>query len=130
MRSRRRCWIAGSDRIGRHGQARAAHGTVRTLVRSGAVHSAHDVAEGGIAVALAECCVAGGLGATVTLPAGVQPFAEAPGRAFIVSGPEEALRGQTVIGRVGGSTLALQGVLKIEVSRLAAARSGGLVRFM
>ena len=57
-------------------------------------------------------------------------FAEAPGRAFIVSGPEEALRGQTVIGRVGGSTLALQGVLKIEVSRLAAARSGGLVRFM
>jgi phosphoribosylformylglycinamidine synthase len=109
---------------------RAAHGTVRALVRSGAVHSAHDIAEGGIAVALAECCVAGGLGATVALPAGVGPFAEAPGRAFIVSGPEEALRGQTVIGRVGGSTLALQGVLEIEVSRLAAARSGGLVTFL
>ena len=32
-------------------------------VRAGALRSAHDVAEGGLAVALAECCLAGGLGA-------------------------------------------------------------------
>jgi phosphoribosylformylglycinamidine synthase II len=111
-------------------RVRAAHATVRGLARRGAARSAHDIAEGGLAVAIAECCIAGGVGAAIALPEGVEPFAEAPGRAFIVSGPEEALRGQAVIGRVGGSTLALEGVLEVEVSRLAAARSGGLVKFL
>jgi phosphoribosylformylglycinamidine synthase II len=110
--------------------ARAAHATVRTLVSAGAAHSAHDVAEGGIAVAIAECCVAGEIGATVSLPDGLDPFAEAPGRAFIVSGSEEALRGLAVIGRVGGTALRLEGVLDVEVSRLAQARSEGLARFL
>jgi phosphoribosylformylglycinamidine synthase subunit PurL len=110
--------------------ARAAHATVREMVNAGAVRSAHDIAEGGIAVALAECCIAGGVGATISLPDGLEPFAEAPGRAFIVSGSEEALRGLPVIGRVGGSAVRLEGVLEVEVSRLAEARSGGLARFM
>jgi phosphoribosylformylglycinamidine synthase subunit PurL len=103
---------------------------VRELVRSGAARSAHDVAEGGIAVALAECCIAGELGATVSLPKGLAPFAEALGRAFIVSGPEEALRELLVIGRVGGPSLRVEDVLEVEVSRLAAARSGGLGKFL
>jgi phosphoribosylformylglycinamidine synthase subunit PurL len=111
-------------------RVRAAHATVRELVRSGAARSAHDVAEGGIAVALAECCIAGGLGATVSLPKGLAPFAEALGRAFIVSGPEEALRELLVIGRVGGPSLRVEDVLEVEVSRLAAARSGGLGKFL
>ena len=38
---------------------RAAHEAVRAMVNTGAARSAHDVAEGGIAVALAECCIAG-----------------------------------------------------------------------
>ena len=42
------------------GELRAVHAAVRQAVRSGALRSAHDVAEGGLAVALAECCVAGG----------------------------------------------------------------------
>jgi phosphoribosylformylglycinamidine synthase len=110
--------------------ARRAHDTVRALVGSGAARSAHDIAEGGIAVALAESCVAGGLGAVVGLPEGLDPFAEAPGRAFIVSGSEEALRGLPVIGRVGGATLSLEGVLSVEVSRLADVRRRGLERFL
>jgi phosphoribosylformylglycinamidine synthase subunit PurL len=109
---------------------RAAHATVRAMVNTGAARSAHDIAEGGIAVAIAECCIAGEIGATVTLPDGLDPFAEAPGRAFIVSGSEEALRGLQVIGRVGGLALRLEGVLEVEVSRLAEVRSGGLVSFM
>jgi phosphoribosylformylglycinamidine synthase len=109
---------------------RAAHATVRAMVNTGAARSAHDIAEGGIAVAIAECCIAGELGAAITLPDGCDPFAEAPGRAFIVSGSEEALHGCTVIGRVGGSALRLEGLLEVEVSRLAQARSEGLVRFM
>ncbi len=110
--------------------ARAAHATVRAMVNTGAVRSAHDIAEGGIAVALAECCIAGGIGATITMPDGLDPFAEAPGCAFIVSGSEAALRGLLVIGRVEGSRLTLQGALDVEVARLAEARDGGLTRFM
>ncbi len=109
---------------------RRAHETVRAMVNTCAARSAHDIAEGGVAVAIAECCVAGGVGARVRLPDGIAPFAEAPGRAFIVSGSEEALRDLTVIGRVGGSALELEGVLSVEVSRLAEARRHGLERFM
>jgi phosphoribosylformylglycinamidine synthase subunit PurL len=111
-------------------RVRAAHAAVRELVRSGAARSAHDIAEGGIAVALAECCIAGGVGVTVSLPQGLALFAEALGRAFIVSGPEQALGELLVIGRVGGASLRVEDVLEVEVSRLAAARSGGLVKFL
>ena len=100
------------------------------MVNTGAVRSAHDIAEGGFAVALAECCIAGGIGATVSVPEGADLFSEAPGRAFIVSGPESALRGLTILGHVGGSSLTLEGVLDIELDRLAEARDGGLARFM
>jgi phosphoribosylformylglycinamidine synthase len=110
--------------------ARAAHETVRALVNSGAAASAHDIAEGGIAVALAECCIAGAIGAAVGLPAGLEPFAEAPGRAFIVSGSERALAGLTVIGRVGGPALELDGRLNLPVSELAEARELGLAHFL
>jgi phosphoribosylformylglycinamidine synthase len=109
---------------------RDAHGKVRSLINAGALHNAHDIAEGGIAVALAECCIAGGVGAGVTLPEGLDPFAEAPGRAFIVSGPEAALTGLAIIGRVGGDDLELAGQVKVAVSDLAAARERGLSRYL
>ena len=35
----------------------------RRLVREGVIRSAHDCSEGGLAVALAECCIVGGMGA-------------------------------------------------------------------
>jgi phosphoribosylformylglycinamidine synthase subunit PurL len=103
-----------------------AHERVRALVRSGAVRSAHDIAEGGIAVALAECCVANRLGAWVTLPAGLDPFAEALGRAFIVSGAPEALAGLDLIGTVGGDSLSLDGIAELAVSEIVAARERGV----
>ena len=102
--------------------AAQAHEQVRSLVRSGAARSAHDIAEGGIAVALAECCVANRLGAWVTLPAGLDPFAEALGRAFIVSGAPEALAGLDLIGTVGGDSLSLDGIAELAVSEIVAAR--------
>jgi phosphoribosylformylglycinamidine synthase len=110
--------------------ARVAHETVRAMVNTGAARSAHDIAEGGFAVALAECCIAGGIGATMTLPVGTDLFSEAPGQAFIVSGPEEALRGLPILGHVGGTALKLEAIFDIEVSRLAEVRSGGLLRFL
>ncbi|HLH15398.1 MAG TPA: AIR synthase related protein, partial [Solirubrobacteraceae bacterium] len=44
-----------------------AHDAVRDGVREGTLASAHDIAEGGLATALAECCLAGGLGARLQL---------------------------------------------------------------
>ena len=105
---------------------RVAHQAVRSRVRSGAFHSAHDVAEGGVAVALAECCIAAGLGASVLLPNGLDPFGEAPGRAFIVSGPREALAPFVVIGKVGGDALTIDGLLEVPLSELRDARDAGL----
>lgn len=47
----------------------AVHEALRTLIRKGMVRSAHDCSEGGLAVALAESCLAGPapLGATISL---------------------------------------------------------------
>jgi phosphoribosylformylglycinamidine synthase II len=105
---------------------RDAQQCVRDAVRSGALQNAHDIAEGGLAVALAECCIGGGVGATVALPDGIDPFAEAPGRAFIVSfGPDHPPIGQ-VIGRVGGDRLVIEGLLDVLLSELSGAWEHGL----
>jgi phosphoribosylformylglycinamidine synthase subunit PurL len=109
--------------------AHDAHAVVRRGVRSGAVKNAHDIAEGGLAVALAECCVAGGIGATIRVPGDVDLFGEAPGRAFIVSGREEALAGAQIIGRVGGGELEIIGLLKVAVSALRDVREHGLADY-
>jgi phosphoribosylformylglycinamidine synthase len=96
---------------------------VRAAVREGAVLSAHDIAEGGLAVALAECCLAGAIGARVSveLPAADADakdaaeealFGEGPG-GFLLSGPAESLRGLAeavpvrLLGTVGGDSLAI-----------------------
>ena len=91
------------------GELKALHAAIRQAVRAGALHSAHDVAEGGVAVALAEAALASGLGATVSgLAAEDELFGEGPG-AFLVSGPPVALRAfgaaARVIGEVGGDAL-------------------------
>ncbi len=109
---------------------RDAHEAVLNGVRSGALHSAHDIAEGGLGVALAECCVAGGIGASVRLREGFQLFGEAPGRGFVVSGPADALAGFEIIGRVGGSELVIEGTLKLPVSELRDVRERGLTELV
>jgi phosphoribosylformylglycinamidine synthase II len=87
---------------------------VREAVRAGGLASAHDIAEGGVAVALAECCLAGGVGAQIELAASghalMALFGESPG-GFIVSGAEQDLhelgeRAPTsIIGTVSGGVL-------------------------
>jgi phosphoribosylformylglycinamidine synthase subunit PurL len=62
--------------------------TIRELVRDHAVESAHDVGEGGLAVALAECCFGdGALGIDVNLESSLPPelllFHEAPSRVLV-----------------------------------------------
>ncbi len=107
-------------------RVRDAQEKIRMGVRSQALHSAHDIAEGGLAVALAECCIAGGIGARVTPPEGVDLFAEAPGQAFVVSGPPARLTGFRQIGVVEGETLEIAGRLNVPISELRRAHAGGL----
>ena len=65
---------------------------VRDGVRSGALASAHDIAEGGLAVAIAECCIAGGLGAEVEVLQGAAP-SPARAAAWASEGAASALVG-------------------------------------
>src|SRR5438093_2437039 len=107
---------------------------VREAVRAGALSSAHDVAEGGLAVALAECCLAGDIGARVRIEGDVKAlpllYGEAPG-GFVVSGPREAVAELgTVIGEVGGDALAIEAGGASVAHRLSALREahGALAR--
>jgi len=70
----------------------------------------HDAAEGGLAVALAECAIASGLGAELELPDDATAwFGEVGGQAVVACAPEfaETLRGVPLrrLGVVGGDTL-------------------------
>ena len=119
------------------GEVRVAQAAVRQAVRSGALSSAHDVAEGGLAVALAECCVAGELGARVELDDLADDdwaalFGEGPG-GFVVSAPAEALEAfgdaARTIGTVGGGDLEVRAgdvALSVPVAELARAHATGL----
>lgn len=67
---------------------------VRDAIRAGLVKSAHDCSEGGIAVALAECCIAGGVGADVhlhdELPAVSSLFSESQSRIVVTCADSDA----------------------------------------
>jgi phosphoribosylformylglycinamidine synthase len=124
--------IAGPLPAADLGELSALHAAVRGAVRGATVTSAHDVAEGGVAIALAECCIAGGIGATVDLD-GVERFAEGPG-AFVVSGSREGLaalgRAARIVGDVGGSELAIAGERPVEVAELSRVHAEGLARLL
>ncbi len=122
--------IAGPLPAADLGELKALHAAIRQAVRTGTISSAHDVAEGGAAVALAECCLAGGLGAFVSgLGDEEELFGEGPG-AFVVSGSPEALRAfgaaARVIGEVGGDVLEIDGVLDVPLVDLARVYEDGL----
>jgi phosphoribosylformylglycinamidine synthase II len=118
--------------------------TVRELVRGGLLSSAHDCAEGGLAVALAESCMMapeGSLGAAVKLQPGAVPahaylFGEDASRIVISFKPEheakvtEAARAAGVpfekVGAVGGAALKIDGLLDLPVARLSKAWRSGI----
>jgi phosphoribosylformylglycinamidine synthase II len=116
------------------------------LAAGGLLRSAHDCAEGGLAVALAECSIWSGRGARITLPdADPSPslalFGEGSGRVIASCAPtvyarvEVAAREAGVplarLGAVGGDTLYLTSAtatatVRLPVSSLRDAYEGGL----
>ena len=105
---------------------------------SGLLEAAHDLSDGGLAVALAECCLAGGQGATVALPGDpfVQLFSESAGRAVVavLPGAEDEFASlcaragvpAAVLGQTGGASLEVEECFGIGLDELAAAHRGTL----
>ncbi len=60
---------------------------LRVLISEGLVNSAHDLSDGGLAVALAECCISGHIGAAVEIAGGsnrdLELFGEGPSRVIL-----------------------------------------------
>jgi phosphoribosylformylglycinamidine synthase subunit PurL len=108
------------------------HGGLRALIHSGVVKSAHDCSEGGLAVALAECCISQQIaretprliGAQVDLTALASGrldallFGETQGRIVITVGDREVSKvierakilgvKATLLGHVGGTELRIK----------------------
>ncbi|GAB6843139.1 phosphoribosylformylglycinamidine synthase subunit PurL [Methylorubrum rhodinum] len=119
---------------------------VRSLIVSGIADTVHDLSDGGLAVALAEMAMAGGIGATLpavpdgALPAHAYLFGEDQGR-YLIAVPAEAAADllysasaqgidAATIGIVGGDSLALPGEETISVAELKAAHEGWFPAYM
>ena len=110
---------------------------------------AHDLSEGGLAVALVEATLASGVGATITLPPVLPPAAlppeqvplaalasESASRVLLAAPPEaagdlEALAAKAAVpasrlGSTGGDRLVVPGVLDLPLSRLRDAYEAAL----
>jgi phosphoribosylformylglycinamidine synthase len=108
---------------------------VLAAAQNGYLHSAHDCAEGGMLIALAESCLLGGIG--VRCPA-IRPepplrldaafFGESPSR-YIVSVPSRAMPEMqslarrnnvelSLLGLTAGDTLEFEGQLKLSIAEL------------
>ncbi|MBU5671028.1 phosphoribosylformylglycinamidine synthase subunit PurL [Paenibacillus brevis] len=103
---------------------------VLSAIQGGLVRSAHDLSEGGLAVALAESCISGGIGAKIALDSALRAdlalFSESQSRIVLSAAPAQAeqlldhlaSRGVPVqrIGVVEGSALkvSINGVSAID----------------
>ncbi len=106
------------------------------------IAAAHDLSDGGLAQALVESCLRGGVGAQITLPEDADPFiwmfSESAGRAVVVV-PEASLSRftdicdagyvpWTRIGVVGGDSLSIAGSFDVPLEELRTAFEGTLPR--
>ncbi|MBB3730146.1 phosphoribosylformylglycinamidine synthase subunit PurL [Nonomuraea dietziae] len=96
----------------------------------GLVAGSHDLSDGGLAIALAEACLARGVGATVSLVGDpfVDLFSESSARALVAVRPEAFEEFAALcashevpcygLGETGGDALVVEGVLAISVAEL------------
>jgi phosphoribosylformylglycinamidine synthase subunit PurL len=120
----------------------ALHRLLVTLAARRVLAAAHDLSDGGLAIALVEATVAGGVGATVTLPHGPPPLAglvsESASRALLAVPPESAGDLETLaaeagvpatrLGTTGSDRLVVPGILDLPLSQLRDAYEGALPR--
>jgi phosphoribosylformylglycinamidine synthase len=118
---------------------------VLEMIGAGLLRSCHDLAEGGLAVALAESCILGGRGARIAdrlfalgapiVQAGLL-FGESQSRFLASAGATEVAAVRAIaqrhdvdlreVGTTGGDRVTFAGVLDVTLSELARAHAGAL----
>lgn len=99
------------------------------LIQKGVIRSAHDLSEGGLMTALAECCFGGRCGAEIVLPGTLSPvrylYSESAGRILISVSPDDAhliretFQSDAVpLGRVAESPVLTVGGVSLSVDAL------------
>jgi phosphoribosylformylglycinamidine synthase len=122
---------------------KAVNRLVLAAAENGLLHSAHDCAEGGMLVALAECCLLGGIG--VRCPA-IRPepplrmdaalFGESPSR-YVVSLPSRSMPELqsfarrhhveiSLLGLAGGDSIEFEGQFRLSLNEIRQAWEGAL----
>jgi phosphoribosylformylglycinamidine (FGAM) synthase-like enzyme len=129
---------------------RAVQNLVADAIRNGLIRSAHDVSEGGLAVAIAECCYSNlqrpAIGAEINVPSYLEIrkdlFGEFSSRVLLTTRDAAELRKRAEwtglkfhdIGKVGGSRLILNyenlRVVDINMDELETAWSEGLPKLL
>lgn len=119
------------------GKEKQLHNATLNLIRAGLINSAHDISEGGIFTALAECCITGerliGADATISYKtrADLSLLSETQSRIIISVSEsnkekaEELLKRSgihySLAGRTGGNRLSINGDLSFDTGNLRAA---------
>ena len=85
--------------------------TVRALVLDGVLTGVHDIADGGLAKALAEMAAASNVGVRID---GVDAFSEAPGRVLACVPPGVEVPG-VELGKAGGDRFVIDGVVDLPL---------------
>ena len=112
----------------------------RELVSSGVANSAHDCSDGGLAVAVAECAIAGKLGAQITAPItgrwDAALFGEAQSRIIVTLDPDRLADLQNIcaaaqvphlnLGTVSADNLTIADLLTLPISQLSDTNANAL----
>jgi phosphoribosylformylglycinamidine synthase len=118
------------------------HGLLVELAAAELLAGAHDLSDGGLAVALVEAVLASGVGASVALPEGLPPTAallgESASRALLALDPEAAGEVRELaaragvpaarLGVTGGERLVVEGVLDLRLDLLRERYEGAIHR--
>ena len=117
---------------------------VRSLIETGRLTCCHDLADGGLLVALSEMALAGRIGAEIDGPGDLAPhawaFGEDQARYLLGLAPDkaEAVLSEAAdagvpaqrIGTVGGPSLKIKGLFEVGLEDLEAAHEGWFDRYM
>ncbi|WP_417810172.1 phosphoribosylformylglycinamidine synthase subunit PurL [Thalassospira alkalitolerans] len=115
---------------------------VRELIELGLIRTCHDIADGGLLVAVSEMCLAGNIGADLHLPESGSEvawlFGEDQGRYVIATrDPDKVLNAANssnvaaaIIGQAGGDAISIDGKNKIGLAELRDLNEGWMPKFM
>lgn len=127
--------VAGDSPLLKLETEKRLHDSLLQLIRKGFINSAHDISEGGIASALAECCIINDekmIGAEVTVPIKTRDdfslFSESQSRIIISVSPDKQVEVEnslkasnqafTYLGKTGGDNLKINNLIEITTEKL------------